>query len=127
MSDSLPHFRQALSFLKPDESPRIAANLLSNYALANWASGNDDVALRQLGESLALTRTIQDIPQETIGLNNIAAVYAGLGDDARALDFYRQAQGVAGRVAKYSHPHRRVAGNGEHPATAGPCRRCAEK
>jgi CHAT domain-containing protein len=94
MSDSLPHFRQALSFLKPDESPKIFANLLSNYALANWASGNDDLALRQLSESLALTRTIQDNTQQPIDLANIAAVYAGLGDDARALDFYRQAQAL---------------------------------
>jgi CHAT domain-containing protein len=90
MSDSLPHFRRALSLIKSDENPKLYATALSNNALANWASGNDDLALRQLGESLLLTRTIQDTIQETLDLNNIAVIYATLGDQARALDFYRQ-------------------------------------
>ncbi|MBS0416262.1 MAG: CHAT domain-containing protein [Proteobacteria bacterium] len=92
LSDSLPHFKQALDAVKAEDNPKFVATLLSNYALANWASGADDLALRQLGDSLALTRTIQDTAQQAAGLHNIATVYASLGDDERALDFYGQAQ-----------------------------------
>jgi CHAT domain-containing protein len=90
VSDSLPHFRRALALIKPETDPRLFAKALSNSALANWAAGNYDVALHELSESLALTRTIQDTYSENIDLNNIAGVYASLGDQARALDFYRQ-------------------------------------
>jgi len=94
LSDSLPHFKQALGSVKPEDNPKFFATLLSNYALANWANGADDLALRQLGDSLALTRTIQDTTQQAIGLHNMATVYASLGDDDRALDFYGQAQAL---------------------------------
>jgi len=94
LSDSLPHFKQAAQSVQPQDNPKFFATLLSNYALASWASGADDLALRQLGDSLALTRTTQDTAQQAVDLHNMATVYASLGDDERALDFYGQAQAL---------------------------------
>src|SRR5262249_32143220 len=52
---------------------------------------NEDAALRELGESLTLARKIQDTSQQFVDLHHIASVYARLGDQTRALEFYRQA------------------------------------
>jgi len=74
-----------------ERKPAKSASATSNQTLANWASGNEDRALHQYGESLALARTIQDTTRQSADLHNIASVYATLGDQTRALDFYRQA------------------------------------
>jgi CHAT domain-containing protein len=94
LSASVASFRQILGLIRREDDPKLYVVVLINSALANWASGNEDTALRQNAESLALARTIQDTYLQYAAIHNIASVYGTLGDQTRALYFYRQALAV---------------------------------
>src|SRR5439155_3496844 len=90
LSAAVPHFHQALELVDRAENPHILAIALGNSAMANWAAGYQDVALRQYGDLLELARRNESTLEEAVALHGIASVYNKVGDQTRALDFYRQ-------------------------------------
>lgn len=91
LSDAIDHYTQVTRLMRKEDDPLLYSNVLCNAGIANWASGNYDLSLRQLSEALPTFRALGNKFWEALALNTIGAVYDSLGERDRALGFYRQA------------------------------------
>lgn len=94
LPEALPWFEHALAVIGPEPYPRYFVTVTTNTALADYALGHFDEALRLYDQALPWTQKTQAPRDEGFCLYGIGMTYYALGDRGRARDYLERSLAI---------------------------------